>query len=384
MNHVPKHTGLRSRARALALLAVLVGACSSADNLTNSDSTESTLNGLAADVAAADSLGSDSTTTDSIAIVDSLAVDSLALDSAAVEALAQLTPSALLAEAALNARSGMAFGPEGLWADYTRLKPVGVSFSASTNYTDAHGIVKQINAARAMRHRLILNMTGGSHARYKSRGKFDFGKWKAVMNKYNTREIKAAVARGVADGTVIMNTVMDEPSVKSWGGVMTKPLLDQMARYVKGMFPTLPAGVALRHDWRPQERFRVMDAYISQYSWYRGSAASFRDKALAEGRKQGMKMVFALNLLDGGAHNWKSKWSCPAGTTGGRGTYAPACRMTAPQVRDWGRTLGTAGCGLIVWKYDRAFMSKAANTQALRDVAATLAKTPGRSCRRGS
>lgn len=376
MNHVHKHTGLRSRARALALLAVLVGACSSADNLTNTDSVE---NVLAGDVAAADSLATDSTTTDSLTVVDSLAVDSLALDSAAVE----LTPSALLAEAALNARSGIAFGPEGLWADYTKLKPATIPFSASTNYTDAHGIVKQINAARAMRHRLILNMTGGSHARYKSRGKFDFGKWKAVMNKYNTREIKAAVARGVADGTVIMNTVMDEPSVKSWGGVMTKPLLDQMARYVKGMFPTLPAGVAVRHDWRPQERFRVMDAYISQYSSYRGSAASFRDNGLAEARKQGMKMVFALNLLDGGSHTWKYKWSCPAGTTGGRGTYAPACRMTAPQVRDWGRTLGTAGCGLIVWKYDRAFMSKAANTQALRDVAATLAKTPGRSCRRG-
>jgi hypothetical protein len=94
-----------------------------------------------------------------------------------------------------------------------------------------------------------------------------------------------------------------------------------------------------------------------------------------------MQVIFALNILDGGIVNWKSK-ACPIGVTGGRGTYSPACRMTARQVRDWGRTLGPAGCGLIMWRYDRPFLSKAANVQALRDVASTLANTPGRSCRR--
>ena len=379
MNHVHKHTGLRSRARALAILAVLVGACSSADNLTNTDSVE---NVLAGDVVAADSLATDSTTTDSLTVVDSLAVDSLALDSAEVDPLAQLTPLEAVAEANFHARNSMAFGPEALWAGSTGLKSRAIPFTASTNYTDPRGIIKQISVARAMGQRLTLNMTGGGHHRYKSNGRFDLRKWKAQMNKFNTREIKAAVARGVADGTVMMNTVMDEPNVPSWGGVMTKPLLDQMAKYVKGMFPTLPVSVALRYDWRPHERFRVMDAYISQYSWYRGSAASFRDKGLAEARKQGMKMVFAMNLLNGGVHNFARK-TCPVPLTGGKGTYSPACRMTASQVRDWGRLLGTAGCGLILWRYDNAFMAKSANVQAMRDVAATLARTPSRSCRRG-
>jgi hypothetical protein len=355
MTHVNPHAGRRRRLRALALLVFLVGACNEADNLTSSSSPEVTL--------------------------DSVASDSLAMDSVAVDSLSQLTPSALLSEAAMYARKGVAFGPEGLWADYTSLKSRVIPFSASTNFTDAHGLVKQINAARGMGHRLILNMTGGNHNRYKTNGKFDFRKWKSVMNTYNRRDIKAAVARGVADGTIMLNTVMDEPSVKSWGGVMTKPLLDQMARYVKAMFPSLPVGVALRFDWRTQERFKVMDAYISQYGWVKGTATSFRDRGLAEARKQGMKMVFALNLLDGGTLNWK-RWSCPIGPTGGRGTYAPACRMSASQVRVWGRALGTAGCGLILWRYDRAFMSKSANVQALRDVGGTLARTPGRSCRR--
>jgi hypothetical protein len=315
--------------------------------------------------------------------LDTLVLDSLALDTAAVDSLAQLTPSAVLAEAAMHSRRGLAFGPSGLWAGYTSLYKVPVNFSASTNFTDASGIVKQINTARAMGHRLVLNMTGGKHERYKTRGKFDYRKWQARMNTYNRREIKAAVARGVADGTIIMNSIMDEPNVKSWGGVMTKPLLDRMARYVKAMFPTLPVAVALRWDWRQHERFRVVDTYLTMYGWNKGPINRWRDNAQAEARKQGMKVMFAMNILDGGQYNYKS-WTCPSGKTGGRGTYKPACRMTAGQVREWGRILGTSGCGLIMWKYDRAFMSKAANVSAFRDIASTLARTPGRSCRRGS
>ena len=383
MNHVHRHAGFRSRARALALLAVLVGACNGTDNLTNSSVTESTL-GVVTDTAALDSVATDSGTVDSLAL-DTLVLDSLALDSIALDttAVAQLTPSAVMAEAAMYSRRGTAFGPSGLWAGYTAIHKVPVRFSASTNFTDANGIVKQINTARAMGHRLVLNMTGGKHERYKTRGKFDFGKWKARMNTYNRREIKAAVARGVADGTIIMNTMMDEPNVKSWGGVMTKPLLDQMARYAKAMFPTLPVAVALRWDWRQHEKFRVVDTYLTQYGWNKGPINQWRENALAQARSQGMKVMFAMNILDGGQLNYKS-WTCPSGKTGGRGTYRPTCRMTAGQVREWGRILGTSGCGLIMWKYDRAFMSKAANVSAFRDLASTLARTPGRSCRRGS
>jgi hypothetical protein len=355
MTHVLTHAGRRCRLRALALLAVLIGACNSTDNLTNSDAPEGTSDGLASD-----SL--------------SLASDSLAV--------APLSTPALSAELYLYASRGQAYGPEGLWADYTSLKS-SLPFTASTNFTDPNGIVKQISAARNKGQRLILNMTGGSHSRYKTNGRFDYSKWKAVMNQFNTRAIKSAVAAGVSDGTVIMNTVMDEPSVKDWGGVMTKPLLDKMATYAKSIFPTLPAGVALRYDWRTFEKFHVMDAYISQYSWYKGTVASFRDKGVAEAKRQGMKMVFAMNLINGGQLKWSS-WYCPQPLTGGRGSYYPACRMSASNVRDWGKVLGPAGCGLVMWKYESTFMSKSANITALKDLAAYMRNTSGRPCRRSS
>jgi hypothetical protein len=339
--------GGRCRLRALALLAVLVGACNSADDLTSSNPPD-----VVADNPAP------------------VAADTLA-DS-------QLTSAEF--SSTLYGGAGMAFGPEGLWASYTELKTGYAPFTGSSNYTDARGIIQQINAARNRRHRLVLNMAGGSHSRYKTNGKFDLSKWKAVMNTFNRSDIKYAVAKGVADGTVLINSVMDEPNVKDWGGVVTKSMLDGMARYVKNIFPTLPVGVQLRWDWRTTEKFRVMDAYITSYKASRGTPSEFRTRVLNNAKAQGMKVMFALNVLDGGF----SLKGCPLTKTGGYGTYYPNCRMTAGQVRDWGRYLGPAGCGaLTMWQYDRAFMTKSSNVTAFRDVASSLRNATQRSCRRG-
>ena len=333
MIHAFTHAGRWARLRApLLALAVLAGGCDSADNLASTDPTVQ-MDGANLDSAATDSLTTDSTVVpDSVALSDSLATSD---DS--------LTVGDIELEVARASRSGVPYGPYGLWRDYTNLKPVKASFTTSLNYTDARGILKQISAARARNQRLILAMTGGGHEPYKTRGKFDLGKWKRRMDTFNRREIKAAVAQGVRDGTIIMNNIMDEPNVKSWGGVMTKARLDEMARYVKRMFPTLPVGVAVVHSWRPQERFRVVDVIITQYSWYMGNINSFRSEAVKQARANGTAVAFGLNILNGGVQNWKTK-RCPLGVTGGKGTMgknSPACRMTASQVREWSKALGT-------------------------------------------
>ena len=64
------------------------------------------------------------------------------------------------------------------------------------------------------------------------------------------------------------------------------------------------------------------------------------------------------------------------------GTYSPNCRMTSEQVRQVGLTLGPAGCGFMIWRYDDVFMAGPANQQAFRDIGARLASTPTTACRR--
>jgi PKD repeat protein len=288
-----------------------------------------------------------------------------------------------VALAATNEYTGIPYGVSDLWTSSTAVVWGPAPFTSSNNYTDPATVVAQIDAARAMKQKLILNMTGGSHARYKTDGKFDLAKWKAVMKTYDTPAIKAALLAGVADGTVILNLVMDEPNLADWGGVVTKPLLDEMASDVKNLFPTLPVGVVVRWDWRLDEHYQVMDAYLAQYQWNKGSVTTYRDNVLAQAQVDGMAVVFSINILDGGILNWTTR-DCPIPLTGGFGTYSPTCRMTADQVRDWGRILGVAGCAMNMWRYDQAFMAKPENQQAFGDVAATLATVPGKPCRRST
>jgi hypothetical protein len=284
--------------------------------------------------------------------------------------------------------TGIPYGPFGLWSSNTTVSWGPTPFTMSQNYTDPSGIVTQIAAARNQKQRLVLAMTGGSHSNYLTNGAFDYTKWKSRMNLFNTSTIRNAVAAGVADGTIIGNSVMDEPEFRDWGGVMTKPLLDQMASYVKAIFPTLPVGVNHGpngyYQWRPTERYRVLDYVLNQYSWWvtTGNVAAYRDKVLAQAALDGVQVAFSLNLLNGGVQDKDGTYSCDGAGQGGKGLTNQNCRMTAQQVRDWGLTLGRTGCAMFMWRYDDTFMSRSDNQQAFRDVAGGLASSAAKSCRR--
>jgi hypothetical protein len=205
------------------------------------------------------------------------------------------------------------------------------------------------------------------------------------MDTFRTPTIKNAVAAAVTDGTIVGNTLMNEPETPQWGGVMTKPLLDQMAAYVKGIFPTLPVGVnhgAPGYKWRTWERYQKVDYTLNQYMWQNngGNIAAWRDAVLDRAKIEGVKVAFSLNLLDGGVPDNTGTWDCAG--TGGKGTRSGKCRMTADQVKNYGRTVGPSGCFMLNWEYDDAFMSKSANVDAFRSVASLLATMSPRSCRR--
>ena len=125
--------------------------------------------------------------------------------------------------------AGIPFGPHALWT-LNKLEYGPAPFTASQNYISADTLILQINAARTKGHRLMLAMTGGLSTRYTTNGKFDMVKWKARMNAFNRSTLKTAVAAAVADGTLIGNLMIDEPETARWGNVLTKPMLDQMAR----------------------------------------------------------------------------------------------------------------------------------------------------------
>jgi hypothetical protein len=277
--------------------------------------------------------------------------------------------------------TGIPFGPFDLWStSYTAPAWGPAPFTASINADSPDGIITRVTAARGLGQKLILMMTSGSHTRYITDGAFDLAKWKARMDLYNTSAIKAAVAAGVADGTILGADVMDEPQHVSWGGVVTKPMLDDMALYVKAIFPTLPAGVSTRFSWRPTEFFKVIDFVTTQYIADYGSVTTWRDNALAAAKQNGVSVIFSINLLNGGAGF--NETSCPIPPTGGWGLNAGRCAMGPQQVRDFGLALVPYGCAMVMWRYDNTFFANTENLQAFRDIAAKAAMLPQRACRR--
>jgi hypothetical protein len=287
--------------------------------------------------------------------------------------------------------TGIPFGPYDSWSGDTSLEPNTGVFTGAIGTLNATNIIARLDIARQNHKRLVLAMTGGSHWNYLTDGVFDLAKWQAKMETYNTPAVKAAVAAAVADGTIIGNSVMDEPNVtgagdgNTWGpaGTMTKARVDQLCGYVKNIFPTMLVGVVHNHStFEPTKSYQVCEFLVDQYSWRKGDVNDFVQGGLEMGRRDGLGIIFSMNILNGGIQAARDGlWDCPLSTTGGRGTFDPNCRMTAQQVREWGTILGSAGCAMMMWKYDDKFMADAENQQAFRDVADRLASLPAKSCK---
>jgi hypothetical protein len=283
--------------------------------------------------------------------------------------------------------TGLPYGPFGLWSS-GEVNWGPQPFTGSHNYINADGIVQQINAARAMGQRLILAMTGGLSKDYTTNGQFDMTKWKNKMDTYNTDTIRKAVAQGVADGTIIGNTLIDEPETKQWGTNLTKAMIDEMAAYVKNIFSTLPVGVnhgpPAYNQWRTSEHYQLVDYVLYQYAHYvtSGDVAAWRDAVLAQASHEGATPAFSLNILNGGAQDRDGTWDCTGEGQAGRGTRFPNCRMTPTQLQNWGKALATYGCFLTMWRYDGTYMSEASNQDAFREIASLVASQPRRSCTR--
>ncbi len=281
--------------------------------------------------------------------------------------------------------SGLPYGPIGLWNSNTTLSWGPGMFTGTQNFTDASGVITQINAARTKKQRLILSMTGGPSTRYTTSGKFDMTKWKNKMNTFNTSAIRSAVAAAVSDGTVIGNQMIDEPETKRWGGNITKATLDAMASYGKNLFPTLPMGLnhgPPAYNWRSSERYKVVDYVLYQYNYYitSGNVASWRSAVLSRAQLDGVTPMFSINILDGGVQDRTGSWDCPG--TGGKGTYSPNCRMTSTQVKTFGTALAGYGCAMQMWRYDDAFISKSTNQDAFKAIANVVSSKPRQSCKR--
>jgi hypothetical protein len=286
--------------------------------------------------------------------------------------------------------TGIPYGPFGLW-QLNKLLYGPAPFTGSHNYINADTLILQINAARNKGHRLMTAMTGGRTEKYTTNGNFDLAKWKAVMNTYNKSALKTAVAAAVSDGTLIGNSLVDEPETKKWGTTLTKGMIDQMAAYAKNIFPTLPMGVdhgPTGAQWRTTEKYTKLDYVVYQYAWWitKGNLGSWRDAALARAKLDGVKPAFSINVINGGVQDkGDGYYDCVGPGMAGKGTRYPLCRMTPDQIKTWGKALTPLGCAMLLWWYDtpwKSYYTNTANNAAFKELATLAASKPKPSCKK--
>jgi hypothetical protein len=281
---------------------------------------------------------------------------------------------------------GTPFGPFNSW-DSTRL--LTDQFNLTYGNEHAYTLPTRLTTAKVKGVRMLLAMTGGGRGNYQTLDQFDLAKWKKKQDTF--LQHKPLIAQAVLEGQIIGNTVMDEPfntggpgnEANAWNwpaGTDTVAAVDGLCAYVKAQHPTLPTGVF--NDWHliRTKGYKVCEFFVSQYRQQKGEVRAYRDSTVAVAKRWGMKPAFSLNVLDGGTRDRDGVWDCLG--TGGKGTYAPNCRMTAAQVKEWGLILGSAGCTTVMWRYDATFFANDANRIALKAVKDSLAKIPFRGCQR--
>jgi hypothetical protein len=178
----------------------------------------------------------------------------------------------------------------------------------------------------------------------------------------------AVLTQAAAQGAT---TLIVQPLVSalSAGNASHSNSVDNMVAAVKNMFPTLAVGVSHQHMlFQPESSYVVTDFIIDQYNAVRGDKTQFKNDGLALGARDGHKVVFSLNLLDGGTQD-----PTDACLQSHHGTFGHNCWMTPAQVQDFASTLADGGPGFFMWRYDSDMFADPNYQAAFQAIAAAQA-----------
>ncbi len=220
-------------------------------------------------------------------------------------------------------------------------------------------IVRDLSAIRARGGRVVVAFSG-SPKYYLQNGYFSFEKWKSRVNRFRGINL----SQFIKDGTIVGHYMIDEPNdPANWRGRPVPPsMLEQMARYSKQLWPSMPTIVRVEPGYLARNH-RYLDAAWAQYLHRRGPVESFLQRNVSAARERGVGLVVGLNVLKGGI---------PNGT-----------RMTAKEVKAWGSVLLNSSypCAFINWTYDRGYVGSRGMADAMGALRRKAESRSSKSCR---
>jgi hypothetical protein len=116
---------------------------------------------------------------------------------------------------------------------------------------------------------------------------------------------------------------------------LTKAIVDGLCAGMKEVFPTLPVGPTHDHrDFEPDKSYRVCDFMLKSVPLHEGDVTAFRDAGLAVAQRDGHKIAFSMNILDG---SYRVE-DVGAADRRGRDLQAELPNDGSPGPRIWART----------------------------------------------
>jgi hypothetical protein len=283
------------------------------------------------------------------------------------------TPAAPVIEAYTSATApGIAFGdfhlPTSLFSSSR--------YSGSLQAVALSTVNSELNTAAKYGKRLVISMAGSRKFYTNSNGTFNMTKWKSRVAAFRG----VALGRYVSSGVLLGHYLVDEPQcLRCWGGKrIPASAVEEMARYSKSIWPSLPTTVRAAPTLLPQITYRYLDFAWAQWVGphvpsANQTPAQFRDRQIAAAKARGLGLVFGLNYLSGGN-----------GSSGRRGTARGRWEMSASEVKNVGSVLAQAGyaCAMLSWQYSSTFVSRSGMSTALSAVSSAARNRARASCKK--
>jgi hypothetical protein len=270
---------------------------------------------------------------------------------------------------------GIPFGMFTLPLERFRAPMTGAALAVSRDRVAA-----VLRAARAGKVRVVLNLGGGKD-NTRNEGVFDLAQWKARVDEYRDVDFGPYVEEGL----ILAHFLVDEPYAKqSWGGrEISRAVIEEMARYSKSIWPTLPTVVRAPPGWLARGDTALADLDIAWAQWAGPGRAGgdwrtpeeFRDENVAYAKQLGLGLIVGVNQLNGGD-----------GSSGVHGTpdHPDRWQMSPAELTRLGTLLVETpyACAFLSWRYDPAFEARPEIRAALDSVASVARTRGGTSCLR--
>lgn len=223
-------------------------------------------------------------------------------------------------------------------------------------------LLSHLAAIKARGGKVVLNLGGGDKSYRDSKG-FSMTMWKARVDRFKNTNFSSYVK----DGTIIGHYLIDEPNnAGRWGRPIPPAVIEEMAKYSKLRWPTLPTIVRTYPEYMLMfsGNYRYLDAAWAQYVHRKGEAGAFIRKNVADAQKKGLGLVVGLNVLRGGPNQRQ---------------------MRASEVKSWGSALLSSSypCAFISWQYNSSYLSSSAVKDAMKYLSSKARSRSSRSCRVG-